>query len=105
MCDAQIKMFLCYFVWCVNSISVSANMVVHDTYDWLFLMKVIIPINTAHNLGFYFTCKAFEAMVFEEHFKSMNILPRKKEKFYTYLLRVRRILHKEVGGRTNVGQV
>ncbi len=68
-------------------------------------MKAIIPINIAHNLGFYFTCKAFEAMIFEEHFISMNILPRKKEKSYTYLLGVRRTLHKEVGERTNVGQV
>jgi hypothetical protein len=50
-------------------------MVVHDTYDWLFLMKAIIPIDPTPNLGFYFTCKAFEAMIFEEHFISMNILP------------------------------
>jgi hypothetical protein len=55
-------------------------MLVHGPYDWLFLMKAIIPINTTHNLGIYFTCKAFEAMIFEEHFISMNILPQKKNK-------------------------
>jgi hypothetical protein len=53
-------------------------------------VKAIIPINTTQNLGFYFTCKAYEAMIFEEHFIFMNILSRNKEKSYTYLSRVRR---------------